>query len=149
MPDLKFITPLLITLVLAAGKLFGQPDGSALEGVWLREDNQNYQVRIAVEQGVYNGKIIWMREPLDESGHPRLDSENPDSALRDRPLMGLPILKDFRYEGNGKWQDGKIYDFTRGNEYTARIEMLEPDRIKLVISVWFITRTYYWKRVVQ
>ena len=147
MPDSKFRAPFLVSLVLFTCRSFGQADGSLLEGVWLREDKQNYQVRIAAEKGVYNGKIIWMKEPLDENGHPRLDSQNPDPDLQNQPLIGLAILKNFQYEGNDKWRDGKIYHFNRGNEYNARIEMLEPDRIKLVISVWFITRTYYWCRV--
>ena len=146
MPISKFTTCLPLLLLISINSLFGQ-DGSDLVGTWLREDKQNYKVEIVGQDGVYNGKVLWMKKPLDENGDPRLDFQNPDPDLRDQPILGLRIFKDFKYGGDHNWNDGKIYHFTRGNEYRARIEMIQPDRIKLVISVWFFTRTYFWNRV--
>ncbi len=64
MPNSKFNAPSFMCLVFGTGHLFGQAEGSLLEGVWLREDKQNYQMRIAAENGIYNGKIVWIKFTL-------------------------------------------------------------------------------------
>ena len=68
MPISQFTTCFALSFLININGLSGQ-DGSDLEGTWLREDKQNYKVEIAQQHGVYNGKIVWMKEPWDEDGN--------------------------------------------------------------------------------
>ena len=52
-----------------------------------------------------------MQEDEDgEEGEPKVDTNNPDEALQSRPIVGLVMMKGFKYDGKGTWQKGTIYD---------------------------------------
>ena len=57
-------------------------------GVWVSEDGLAH-IEIFDCGGQVCGKFVWFEEPNEEDGTPKLDDENPDEAMRDRPLMGL------------------------------------------------------------
>src|ERR1700745_1480404 len=38
------------------------------------------------------GRVVWLHSPLDEDGCELRDKNNPDPALRNRPVVGLQIL---------------------------------------------------------
>jgi uncharacterized protein (DUF2147 family) len=47
------------------------------------------------------------------------DKNNPDPALRNRPIVGLPILIDMR-PSQGRWT-GRVYNAENGKTYDANI----------------------------
>lgn len=59
------------------------------------------------------GTIVWLK---DRNGR---DENNPDKALRGRPLLGVEILK-VEPAGAGKWT-GTIYNARDGQTYTAKL----------------------------
>ena len=73
-------------------------------------------MEIYQEQGKFFGKIILLKSPNDTNGKPLMDTENPDKSKRNTPLVGLTMLKDFKYKNN-KWEDGTIYDPEDGKTY--------------------------------
>jgi Uncharacterized protein conserved in bacteria (DUF2147) len=82
-----------------------------VHGVWMIED----EVAIAVAQcgtGSLCGRIVWLRTPRDDAGHPQRDAMNPDAAQRSRPLCGLPVLDGLLpVPGEpGRWDAGSFYD---------------------------------------
>lgn len=140
----------LITLsVLAAYAFYGQGiSQDDILGVWLNED-QDAHVEIYKENGKYFGKIIWLKFPIDEeTGKPKVDDENPDESLQDKPVLGLVILKDFEFDED-EWDSGSIYDPKNGKTYDCYMVLNDPENLKIrgYIGISLIGRTTYWTRV--
>ncbi len=78
---------------------------------------------------------------------PRVDAENPDSALKTRKLCNLQIGTGFTADGEHKAQDGKIYDPKSGHTYSAM--MMEGDnmlKLRGYIGISLLGRTETWHR---
>ncbi|NOY50103.1 MAG: DUF2147 domain-containing protein [Chlorobi bacterium] len=120
-------------------------------GVWMNED-KDANVEIYKEGDKYYGKIVWLLNPIDEeTNKPKLDDENADESLRDRPVMGLLLLKDFVFDGDDEWEDGEIYDPKNGKTYSCYMEFEDEDdlntlKIRGYIGISLIGRTTYWTR---
>ncbi|RZK25808.1 MAG: DUF2147 domain-containing protein, partial [Hymenobacter sp.] len=57
------------------------------------------------------GKIVSLTTPNDPAtGKPKVDTQNPDPKLRTRPRLGMVFMQGFSYDGDDKWDNGKIYD---------------------------------------
>jgi len=44
------------------------------------------------------GNLIWLKNPNNESGKPKLDTKNPDASKTNRKLQGLLILTGFLWD---------------------------------------------------
>jgi len=120
-------------------------------GKWLNEDKDAH-VQIYKENGKFYGKIVWLNEPNEPAtGLPKLDDDNEDESLRSRPVMGLVMLKDFIYDGDGEWEDGTIYDPKNGKTYDCYMNFDENGVLKIrgYIGISWIGRNTYWTRVTQ
>ena len=94
------------------------------------------------------GKLSWMKTPNDANGKPRLDDKNESESLRNRPLMGLILLKDFTYSGENIWENGKIYDPKNGKTYSCKLTLKNKNTLDVRGFVGFslIGRTTTWAR---
>ena len=124
--------------------------GDDILGVWLNEDKDAH-VDIYKEGDVYFGKIIWLEEPNEENGEPKLDDENEDESLRTRPVMGLLLLRDFVFDED-EWEDGRVYDPKNGKDYKCYMEFPDEDdkdklKVRGYIGFSLLGRTTYWTRV--
>lgn len=121
-------------------------------GVWMNEDKDAH-VEIYKDGDVFNGKIVWLEEPIrEETGKPKLDKENEDESLRSRPVMGLLLLKGFVFDGDDEWEDGEIYDPKNGKTYSCYMEFEDEDdmntlKIRGYIGISLLGRTTYWTKV--
>ncbi len=122
-------------------------------GIWSTAGNESH-VEIYKKDGKYYGKIIWLKFPIDSTtGKPKLDTKNPDPALRSRPVLGLNMLSHFVYDkGDEEWKDGEIYDPKHGKTYSCYMEFPDKknlNRLKIRGYVGFslFGRTVYWQRV--
>ena len=121
-------------------------------GIWLNEDKDAH-VNIYKENDMYYGKIVWLKDPIDEeTGKPKLDDENQDESLRNRPVMGLLLLRDFVFDGDDEWEEGKIYDPKNGKDYSCYMEFPDEDdknklKVRGYIGFSLLGRTTYWTRV--
>ena len=76
-----------------------------------------------------------------------LDRNNPDSALRDRPLAGL-VLGTLSSEANdGSWR-GRLYDPSRGKAYRVDVQLVTANvlRVRAYVGVKALGRTMLWVR---
>lgn len=94
------------------------------------------------------GKIVTLKEPT-KNGKPKVDENNPDRSLQNRPLQGLVFLKGFEYDGDNKWDEGTIYDPESGKTYSCYMKMLSNDKmeVKGYIGFSLIGRSQTWTRV--
>ncbi len=136
---------------------FGQPsnaapaatkEGDAILGDWLTENGKGRVRVFKTKQGLFVGKIIWLREPNNESGTPKVDRNNPDEALRTRPVVGLFVLRDFSHDAANVWHNGKIYDPENGNDYSCTLTLVAPGKLEVrgYIGVSLFGRTSVWTR---
>jgi uncharacterized protein (DUF2147 family) len=81
-----------------------------------------------------------------KDGRPLRDSENPDPALRNRPLVGLPLIFGFRAAGDGRWTGGKIYDPDDGKTYDAKLAPGPDGTLQVSGCVLFLCKAQTWRR---
>jgi uncharacterized protein (DUF2147 family) len=130
---------MLLPLLLA---LAASPDPLSVEGVWWTED-RNSQVTIEREDASVTGRISWYVGMEEEKV---FDEKNPDEAMRDRELLGMPIIEGFE-KGKDQWQRGEIYDPTEGKTYRSAIFRMDEDTLGVKGCVAIICLTQEWERV--
>jgi len=145
----------IVLLLLVAGsfgiyQLFAQDftESDKIRGIWYTEDNKSTVEIYRAKNGKYYGKIIWLKNPLEDNGTPKVDDQNPDPAKRKDPIIGLLILKAFDYKGDGVYKNGTIYDPDNGKTYDCIITMRGPDKLDIrgYIGISLIGRTTEWVR---
>ena len=91
---------LALALVGIAGAALAGP-----EGTWLTEGGKSHvEIRLCGEE--FCGRIVWLREPHNEDGSVKLDTNNKDETLRSRGILGLELLSGFAAGGEGPWKGG-------------------------------------------
>ena len=136
----------LATLVLILLPLAAAAEIKSIEGRWLSGDGDGW-IEITLDGDKLVGRIAG--SPNDQPGDaPRYDDLNPDPALRGRPLLGLTIMSDFRYDADGRWTDGRIYDPNSGNTYKGTIRQVDANTLKLrgYVGISLFGRTEKWTR---
>ena len=139
---------LRIVCVLFPVILFSQ-NAESICGTWLEEEKQSHIEIYKTDEGNYEGKIIWLAEPLDEDGKIKLDKENPNKNLRSQTIKGLIIIKDLEFIDENKWSNGNIYDARSGKIYSlnARLEDNNTLFMRGYIGFSLIGRTTTWTRL--
>lgn len=124
---------------------FGEDD---ILGVWTNSD-KILKVKIEKIGSHYFGKLVWLEKPNEPDGSPKLDKHNPDPSLRKVPFIGLRIMKDMKYRGNGVWGGGTLYDPEKGKSYGCKITMTTHDaaNIRGFIGVSLLGKTEKFSRV--
>ncbi len=142
---MKKTTVLILLLVCTIAVFAQKPD--AVLGKWINSTREAH-IDITKKGEKYFGKIVWLKDPKDEKGNIKTDYQNPNPALRSKPIVGLEIIKDFVYQ-DGKWTDGKIYDPKSGKTYSCNMSIRSNGDLNLrgYIGVSIIGRTETWKRV--
>jgi uncharacterized protein (DUF2147 family) len=72
------------------------------------------------------------------------DVNNPNPKLRKRTIVGLPILTQFKPDGN-KWR-GRIYDPRNGKTYRAILTKLKNGKLKVEGCIAFFCQSQYWTK---
>lgn len=136
----------IITVFFGTATMACASNADDIVGIWLSASGEG-KIQIYKEGDRYFGKLYWMKEPNGPKGNPKLDNNNPDPALRNKPLLGLVILKNFRYD-DGEWSGGLIYDPKNGKEYKSYIKLKDPQTLSLrgYIGISLLGRTELWKR---
>lgn len=124
------------------------PDADALLGVWLTASGKAH-VKITKSGNYFYGRIVWLKEPLDENNKPKVDKNNPDANARNTPIMGIKLLSGFEYTGDKTWEEGTIYDPENGKTYQCKITQTNNNALNIrgFIGISMIGRTDIWTRV--
>lgn len=124
-------------------------DADKILGTWQIGSGKGRILITKYGNNKFGGKICWLKEPLDANGKIKLDVNNPDEAKRKNPKIGLNNLLGFVYQGNGKYEDGTIYDSENGKTYSCILELINDSQLKVrgYIGISLIGRTDVWSRV--
>ncbi len=144
---------LLLLLALAAS-MPAVADPDAILGLWRTDptDKGYAHVEVTRRDGLYEGSVVWLSEPEfppgdPEAGRPKVDRLNPDPELRGQPILGMRLMRGFRYD-DGAWKGGRIYDPETGNTYKCGIRLGDDGSLRLrgYVGVPLIGRTTVWAR---
>ena len=131
--------------------LFLHAQADKIVGTWYTEEGTSTVDIYKGSDGKFHGKISWLEEP-NEDGKPKVDKENPNAKLKKRPIMGLPLVKGFKYSSKKKqWVEGRIYDPDNGKTYDCYAWFENGNYNKLylkgyVAGIRALGRKTQWKR---
>jgi uncharacterized protein (DUF2147 family) len=123
-------------------------------GSWYNAE-KDAQIEIVRCGEKYCGYVVWLKEPNypegsrdGAAGTPRLDSNNPEPALRTAPVLGLQIVRDFSYARENSWTGGRVYDPKNGKSYQGKMTLVSPNRLNLrgYVGIPLFGRTTNWTR---
>jgi uncharacterized protein (DUF2147 family) len=122
-------------------------------GVWTTAEGRSH-VEIYKCMNRFCGRIVWLKDPTypandarGMAGKPKVDRDNPDPALRSRPLEGLEILSNFQFDDD-RWSNGTIYDPSEGKTYRCKITLGDDGKLNVrgYIGISLFGRTTEWTR---
>ena len=137
----------LICLMLIIGGRAMADEADAIIGEWYTKDNKAL-VQVVKTDNIYSGKIVLLKEPKNDDGSEKLDTNNPDESKQANPIIGLNLVNGFVYKGKNKWGEGTIYDPDNGKTYSCKMMLKKDDTLKVrgFIGISLIGRTQVWTR---
>lgn len=117
-------------------------------GVWF-DDTGKGAVRIEPCGGdKLCGRIVWLKEQVNEQGEVLTDKRNPDESQRTRTICGLPILGQLAPMPEGGFDGGWVYDPKQGASFSVAIELVGQDQLTVTgyKGVRFLGKKFTWTR---
>ena len=135
----------LILLVLLLPATYAQSPNNLTRGTWANEDH-TIHVKFTQKGKSYSAQLVWMVQPNNENGNPKQDVNNPEKGLRNRPVLGIPIIWGLELKDK-QWIDGTIYSPKKGILAKCQLEMPDTNTLVLKISKGIFSATKTWKRI--
>jgi len=145
---MKNLTLILVFLLGGLTLSFAQKEDQ-LVGVWQPSDGRS-MIKIDKIGSKFYGRVVWLKEPNNDKGEPRVDDNNSDENLRKTTIKGLRMLKDFVWNADDKiWEEGTIYDPKNGTTYSCKIEAKSENQIEVrgFVGTEMFGRTDVWTRL--
>jgi uncharacterized protein (DUF2147 family) len=121
MKNLLFIVTLFL---LNQARAQNDKNGNAetILRVWETQEKDG-RMQLLKSGQTYYAKMLYGKELLEADGETyKRDIHNPDPALRSRFLKDYILISGLIYK-EGKWVNGKIYNFRDGNSYDVTLEL--------------------------
>lgn len=80
----------------------------------------------------------------NKPGEPDRDVHNDDPSLRDRPILGIRLLSNLRWD-DGAWR-GSVYNPEDGNTYRTEVRRRADGSLEVKGCVTLFCRTRVWPR---
>ena len=137
---MKAVFVLLFSLCLPAQAM---ADPLEVFGVWLTAAKDGYVEIRDCGDGTPCGTLVRI---VPTGTNTELDARNRDPSLRQRKLIGTPIVWGFK-QTSKKWQHGSIYNPNDGKTFAASLERRDDGTLKVRGCLGPICRTNIWERV--
>ena len=96
----------------------------------------------------YTCQVVWLENMKEKDGTPRVDKRNPDKSKRNTPSDRIVLIDKVTFdEAKGEWNDGQIYDPTRGKFFKVRLSFKDAKTLKVRGSWGPISETVYWTKL--
>ncbi len=128
-------TAFLATLLTATPALAA----TSVQGRWLTPAKDSV-IEIAPCGAKICGRVAKILKPAADGTS--TDKNNPNPALRARPILGVPILSDFTNAGS-QWS-GTIYDPRNGKSYRSNVARNADGTLKVQGCIAFFCQTQTW-----
>jgi uncharacterized protein (DUF2147 family) len=118
---------LLVALSCAVFMMFGATAHAQTAedafGTWLHPDNGSH-IKVYKCGGGLCAKVVKVTDPS------RKDDKNPNPKLRNRPVVGVVIMRGAKKSGKATWS-GKLYNTKDGKTYSGTATVLDKKHLKL------------------
>ncbi len=136
----------LVALAMLAAPSASLAQSADPSGTYLTQKG-DARVKVSRCGGAICGVVVWLRDKIDPmTGQPQRDDKNPNPALRNRPIVGLPLFIDMRPSGPNRWS-GQIYNADDGSTYVSHVSVNGQDTLQVDGCVGAICGGEVWTRV--
>ncbi len=129
-------------------------DADDIIGHWITAGGDSH-IEIYKKGKLYFGRIAALKKPNYElrevdgmAGQSRVDRNNSDASLRNRPLIGLELMTNFVFEER-IWRNGRIYNPRNGKTYRSNLRLTKNGALTVRGHIgfsWF-GGSSVWRRV--
>ena len=133
---MRFITA--AALLAMSGPAYA---AAPVQGRWLTVEKDSV-VEIGPCGATVCGRVARILAPTPKG--PPVDENNPNPALRKRPVEGLTILSGFREDGKS-WR-GSIYDPRKGKTYKSFLTLLANGTLQVKGCLGPFCQSQIWTR---
>jgi len=132
----------VVAAIAASGPVRADPPKYPLEGRWITFDPDTKKkdgvVEVFQKDGKFYGKLIWLANP-----------DQKDDKGNGGPLLGRMLLKDFTWDDDDEYENGKIYNPRDGKDYKCNLEVKDNGRklkVRGFVGISMFGKTEYWSR---
>ena len=122
-----------------------QKEENMILGFWLMPDNEGI-IEIYKVDNFYNGKIIWMLEK-ENDGSLLKDKENPVDSLQNRTVVGLEVMRNYKYGEDGVWNGGTFYAAKKGKTLEPDFILVDKNTLDIEVSFFLFSKIIRLSRV--
>ena len=126
-----------------------QAQSHSVVGRWRTIDDETGKptsvIDIFEKHNKIHGRIVELLN--SKAKNPKCDK--CDGEDRNKPIIGLVVLKGLKKEKDGGYSDGKILDPKHGKTYKCNLSLETKDKLKVrgFIGINLLGRTQFWERV--
>ena len=118
-------------------------------GTWTTMDDATGkprgEVRIVEQDGLFYGKLT---NVMKEEERAKTCMKCTDDR-KDKPILGMTILKDMKKTGDNEWSGGNILDPENGKVYSAKMSLADDGKklnVRGFLGISLLGRTQTWVR---
>lgn len=141
---------IVLTAALFAAAGAAAQDADRIVGIYKAvEEGKESKVEFRRQaDGTYRGQIIWLRDPDNPDGTPKLDVKNPDESKRAGRADRVVVVEGVKYDARkGVWNGGRVYDPTKGKSYKVEVSFEDEQTLRVKGSLLGFSRSVYWKKI--
>ena len=133
--------------VLLSGLVNMAFSANSITGVWKSIDDKSKSakslVRISIKNGLAVGRVIKI---IEKKHGPNPICTPCKGRYKNKPVLGMIVLRGFNADANGVWTGGNILDPENGKVYKARLRVLANGK-KLELRGYLgpFYRTQIWR----
>lgn len=138
---------ILATALLWVASISGHAQSANdIVGTWFNAEKDG-KIQVYKQGDAFFGKLSWLKTPTRD-GKARTDENNQDASQRNRPLLGIVLLRDFKHDGGNVWTGGKIYDPKNGKTYSCKMTLANRNQLDVrgYVGTPLLGRTTTWTR---
>jgi len=123
--------------------------GDEILGEWWTEKNEGRILMKRASDGTFLGKTTCCVPEKPSNDHPTHDINNPNPKQRSRSNVGIIIIWKLKYEGNGEYADGYVYNPRDGKTYRIDMEVVDRNTVEIrgYLGIALLGQNQTWKRV--
>jgi uncharacterized protein (DUF2147 family) len=139
--------PACSLLLLASATALAAPS-AGVRGDWQTPTNSIVRIAPCGASNASDPTMCLTVVRLSPSAPETTDQQNPDAALRHRPLCGLTVGTGFQQSDTAHLADGQLYDPKTGHTYQGTITAAgDILRLRGYVGIALFGRNETWQRV--
>lgn len=145
-----------ISTILATAALTGLMSTAAMAGSlngtkWQSVDDKTGEKKAVIKMTESNGVVTGTIVKVNDASQANEVCSKCTGSLKNKPIVGLPILTNLKADGNNKWSGGDLVDPETGKVYGGTVNLASNGKsLKLtgnVKGMSFLKRSQTWTRI--